>query len=177
MLFLGFLRTHVQPRYLSQLFPLFIVIFLATIYYAAPVLVDIVLTLFGPVRKTGFRRAAALIVFIALSITLAEGFGWKRVSAIVNRKYGDPIKTDILTRTGRFEQEDHKTTGEYVRHYLRDDDIVIAIHVVFEYIYAGRVDYWLWSGGPRGLGMPGKKRPTAGRISTSERAGSTTSPT
>lgn len=31
---------------------------------------------------------------------------------------------------------------------MRDDDIVIAIHVVFQKIYAGRVGYWLWSGGP-----------------------------
>jgi hypothetical protein len=38
--------------------------------------------------------------------------------------------------------------GEYVRHFAGDDDLIVANHVVFQHIYAGRVDYWLWSGGP-----------------------------
>ena len=35
-----------------------------------------------------------------------------------------------------------------MKHCLEADDIVVAIHVVFQKIYVGRVDYWLWSGGP-----------------------------
>jgi hypothetical protein len=35
-----------------------------------------------------------------------------------------------------------------LKEYVKEDDVVIAIHMVFQYIYAGRVDYWLWSGGP-----------------------------
>ena len=30
----------------------------------------------------------------------------------------------------------------------KKDDIVIAMHMVFQYIYAGKVNYWLWTGGP-----------------------------
>jgi hypothetical protein len=35
-----------------------------------------------------------------------------------------------------------------VRRYRRDGDLIIAMNMVFQYIYGGPTDYWLWSGGP-----------------------------
>jgi len=85
---------------------------------------------------------------VILLFLTAEGVGVGKVKAIVNRQYGDPIQTDIIQLSGRYQQYDHRGPGEYVRHFLQEEDLVIAIHVVFQHIYAGRVDYWLWSGGP-----------------------------
>ncbi len=148
LLFLGFFRTHVQPRYLFPLYPLFALLFLVCLYKVSQLLVDLLVTPFAAIRKEAARSAIAFLLFAALLLVLTEGVGWKRVKSIVDRQYGDPIRTDIIARSGRPAHEDHKDPGEYVRHYLKDGDIVIAIHVVFSYIYAGRVDYWLWTGGP-----------------------------
>ena len=70
------------------------------------------------------------------------------LSIFLLHSYGDPVKTSVITRSGRFVHYDHKGVGEYVRHYLKKDDIVIATHMFFQHIYAGKVDYWLWTGGP-----------------------------
>jgi hypothetical protein len=68
--------------------------------------------------------------------------------SIVNRRYNDPITTELITRSGRREHYDNKTPGEYVRRYWREGDVVVATHMIFQKVYGGRVDYWLWSGGP-----------------------------
>jgi hypothetical protein len=70
------------------------------------------------------------------------------VKRIVNRQYGDSVQTNIIFRSGRREHYDHRGPGEFVRYFLQEDDLVVVNHVVFQYIYVGRVDYWLWSGGP-----------------------------
>ena len=148
LLFLGFFRTHVQPRYLFMLYGVFILLYAASLFYLSRALVDFLLR---PLVRGLRAKAQALIslaLFAGLLLGLTENIGWGRVSAIVNRKYKDPIATDIIYRSGRPEQEDHATPGLYVRHFLKSDDIVIAIHVVFGYVYAGRADYWLWTGGP-----------------------------
>lgn len=147
LLFFGVFRTHVQPRYLAQLYPVFVLLFLASLREVARPLADLLLTPFAaPGPKA--RRAAAFLLFLGLTALLTEGVGPGRVRDIVERRYGDRITTDTIARSGRFAQEDNANPGLYVRHFLRPDDIVIAIHVVFQKIYAGRVDYWLWSGGP-----------------------------
>ncbi|MCX6561115.1 MAG: glycosyltransferase family 39 protein [Candidatus Aminicenantes bacterium] len=147
LLFLAFFRTHVQPRYLAPLHPVFVLLFLVALREAARALPDLIVAPFASLRPKA-REAAGLILFLIAAAVLTEGAGLKRVLAIVERRYNDPIETDIITRSGRFEHEDNANTGLYVKHFLRDDDIVVAIHVVFQKVYVGRVDYWLWSGGP-----------------------------
>jgi len=148
LLFLGFFRTHIQPRYLAQLYPLFLILFLICLYQSAPILIQVLVSPFYSLKKDSVRSILSVGLFLLLVIFLTEGVGPQKVSRIVHRKYGDPIEADIITRSGRFEHYDHKSVGEYARHFLQKDDLVIAIHVVFQYIYAGRVDYWLWTGGP-----------------------------
>lgn len=148
LLFLGFFRTHLQPRYLYELYGLFLLLFCASLFYLSRGLTDLFLApLFRGLRDKA-RNAVVLVLFAALLLGFTENIGWGRVSAIVQRQYKDPVATDIIYRSGRPEQEDHENPGLYVRHFLKADDIVIAIHVVFGYIYAGRADYWLWTGGP-----------------------------
>lgn len=147
LLFFGVFRTHVQPRYLAQLYPVFIFLFLVALREATAALSDL-LTAPLAVSKPKTKAVAAFLLFLVAVAVLTEGVGIGRTRSIVERRYNDPITSDIIVRSGRFEQEDNANPGLYVRHFLRPDDIVIAIHVVFQKIYVGRVDYWLWSGGP-----------------------------
>jgi len=100
------------------------------------------------VRETSLRAVVSGVLFVGLLFISVEGVSVVEVQKILNRHYKDPIQTDIIARSGRHEHYDHRGVGEYVRHFVRNDDLVVAIHVVFQYIYVGRVDYWLWSGGP-----------------------------
>jgi hypothetical protein len=147
VIFLGFFRTHVQPRYLYQLYPLFVILYAVCLYKLAQILIEL-LTMPYMRRRGASMTAAAGVLFIGLLFLTAEGVGLGKVRRIVNRQYKDSIQTDIIYRSGRHQHYDHRGPGEYVRHFLEEDDLVVAIHVVFQHIYAGRVDYWLWSGGP-----------------------------
>jgi len=148
LFFFGFFRTHVQPRYLAQLYPVFILMFLAALRAAGRLAVDdLAAPAFG-IEKARTRAVFSLMLFIGLLFVLTEGVHPERLPSVINRRYGDPITTDTITSSGRFEHYDHESVGRYVAAKLRKDDVVIAIHVVFQKIYVGRVDYWLWSGGP-----------------------------
>jgi hypothetical protein len=147
VVFLGFFRTHVQPRYLYQLYPLFVLLYAVALFRLAQVLIELLMMPYARKKTSGLRVAAAVLCVCLLFLT-ADGVGVGKVKRIVEREYGDPIGTDIIYRSGRHQHYDHRGPGEYVRHFLQKDDLVVAIHVVFQHIYAGRVDYWLWSGGP-----------------------------
>ncbi len=147
LLFFGVFRTHVQPRYLAPLHPVFVLLFVVALREAAPVLADLLIRPFKAFAPRT-RSVTAWLLFAASVLVLTEGAGFGRTMAIVNRRYNDPLATDIITRSGRQEQEDNRNTALYVKNFLRPEDIVVAIHVVFGRVYAGRVDYWLWSGGP-----------------------------
>jgi len=162
LLFLGFFRTHIQPRYLFELYGVFLILFVVSAYYLGQGLTDLLLPPLARGLRTKVRTVPTLALFTALLVGLVQHIGWGRVSAVIPRHYRDPIATDIIYRSGRPEQEDHENTGLYVRHFLKADDIVIAIHVVFGYIYAGRADYWLWTGGP-GTWDAWEKTPTGWR--------------
>jgi hypothetical protein len=148
VLFLGFFRTHVQPRYLAQLYPLFLLLFAVAAFALAAVLLDLLAAPFVALKAGAGRKAAAGGLAVVLVLLLGEGMGVGRVKEVLTRRYRDPIRTDIITRSGRFEHYDNEGVGAFVRNFLAPDDIVVAVHVVFGYVYAGRVDYWLWTGGP-----------------------------
>jgi len=149
LLFFGFFRTHIQPRYLFQLLPLFILLFLMALGKISQALARLVLAPFSSkdLPRTALRAAAAAL-FITGIFLFSDQIGWRTTMSIINRDYKDPIKTDVITRSGRTEQHDHRGPGEYVRRYRREGDLVVAMNMVFQYIYGGPVDYWLWSGGP-----------------------------
>ena len=147
LLFFGIFRTHVQPRYLAQLFPVFVFLFLVGWQRLSGALVDLFVTPFLALKPKA-KAVASMLLFLGGVLLFTEGAGPGQALSIINRRYNDPIDAEIITRSGRFEQEDNANTGLYVKHFLKPDDIVIAIHVVFQKVYVGRVDYWLWSGGP-----------------------------
>ncbi|MFQ6082112.1 MAG: ArnT family glycosyltransferase [Candidatus Aminicenantia bacterium] len=149
LFFLGFFRTHIQPRYLFQLKPIIILLYLVAVWKISQILSSLILTPFHlRKREDILNRVFSIGLFLMIVFSFTDQAGLGKIQRIINRNYQDKISTDIITRSGRFEHYDHKGVGEYVRHYLKEDDLVIAIHVIFQYIYAGRVDYWLWSGGP-----------------------------
>jgi hypothetical protein len=122
-------------------------LYAVSLYKIAQILIEL-LTIRYARKKISGLSAAAGVLFVGLLFLTAEGVGVGKVKRIVNRQYGDRIQTDIISRSGRHQHYDHRGPGEYVRHFLQEDDLVIAIHVVFQHIYVGRVNYWLWSGGP-----------------------------
>jgi len=147
LVFLGFFRTHIQPRYIYQLYPVFVLLYLVGLHRIAQAAAALILGIFSRIRPR-MKTLVGAGIFLLVLVATVDGVGWGRLMDVIHRQYRDPVTTDIITRSGRTEHYDHKGPGEFVRHHLRDDDLVVAIHVVFQYIYVGRVDYWLWSGGP-----------------------------
>ncbi|MBN2199434.1 MAG: glycosyltransferase family 39 protein [Candidatus Aminicenantes bacterium] len=149
LVFFGFFRTHVQPRYLFQLRPVLILLYLTALWRVASIVSLLALRPFFPnAGRDKTLRALSCGLLAAGFLAFTDQAGPGEVRSVVNRKYGDRIATDIITRSGRLEHYDHKGVGSYVRTFLREDDRVVAMHMVFQHIYAGRTDYWLWSGGP-----------------------------
>jgi 4-amino-4-deoxy-L-arabinose transferase-like glycosyltransferase len=148
LFFFAFFRTHVQPRYLAQLYPVFVLLFLLAVRAFSRGIVQGLAAPAVGIVKPKAQAVLGGVVFLGLVLALVEGSRPGRLLSVVNRRYGDPITADIITRSGRFEPYDHESVGAYARRNLRPEDVVIAIHVVFQKIYSGRVDYWLWSGGP-----------------------------
>lgn len=149
LLFFGFFRTHVQPRYLFQLHPVLILLYMAALWRGASILSRLFIHPFPPGRLREKAGPVLSVVLLAAGLLLlTDQAGPGKVLSVINRKYGDRIATDIITRSGRSEHYDHRGVGSYVRNFLREDDRVVAMHMVFQHIYAGRTDYWLWSGGP-----------------------------
>lgn len=149
LLFFGFFRTHVQPRYLFQLRPILILLYLIVAWKISNILSNIIFHPFHLRKKEALlTRFFSMGLFLLAIFMFTDQAGFGKIQKIAQRNYKDRIFTDIITRSGRFEHYDHRGVGEYARHYLQDNDLVVAIHVVFQYIYAGRVDYWLWTGGP-----------------------------
>jgi hypothetical protein len=148
LFFFAFFRTHVQPRYLAQLYPVFVLLFLLALRAFSRGLVQGLAAPAVGIVKPKIQSVLGGVVFLGLVLALVEGSRPGQLLSVVNRRYGDPITTDIINRSGRFEHYDHESVGAYARRNLRPEDIVIAIHVVFQKAYIGQVDYWLWSGGP-----------------------------
>ncbi len=149
LIFFGFFRTHLQPRYLFQLHPLLVLLFLVAAKELSQAAVNLFLTPFWRShRPVALQKVLSLAFFLILVFYLSDQVSWKTTQKIVNRDYKDRINTDIITRSGRTEHYDYQGVGSYVGHYAKPDDIIIAMHMVFQYIYGGKVNYWLWTGGP-----------------------------
>ena len=148
LLFFGVFRTHVQPRYLAQLYPIFLLLFLAVLREIARGAAVLAGPKFFGLRNMRLRAAVGGLVMIGLVLVLTEGVRPGGFLPTIDRNYGDSITADTITSSGRYFHYDHEGAGRYVAARIKPDDLVIAIHVVFQKIYAGRVDYWLWSGGP-----------------------------
>jgi hypothetical protein len=137
---LGFMKTHPMPRYLYQFNFIFIMVIVWFIYK------------FFSFINVRLKIKNKNIIILPI-IFIVSYFSFKHIDLIksvkiIKRSYNSIIENNIITSSGRSFQIDHKDTGEYVKRRMKKDDIVIAMHMVFQYIYAGKVDYWLWTGGP-----------------------------
>lgn len=137
---LGFMKTHPMPRYLYQFNFIFILLVVWFIYK------------FIMFINKYFKGRDKNIIIIPL-VFIISYFSFKHIDLIksaniIKRRYNSIIENNIITTSGRSFQIDHKDPGEFVRRRIKKDDIIIAMHMVFQYIYAGKVDYWLWTGGP-----------------------------
>jgi 4-amino-4-deoxy-L-arabinose transferase-like glycosyltransferase len=151
LFFMGFVKSHLQPRYIYFLRPLFVLLFSFGLFKLIEIIVELGFKPFKfRLKKEPARIKSILIIglFLLTGVFAVNGISLNRIKQIINREYQDRIFTNLITRTGRHEHPDHKSGGEFLRAQVREDDVVIAIHMVFQYIYAGKVDYWLWSGGP-----------------------------
>jgi hypothetical protein len=151
LFFMGFVKSHLQPRYVYFLRPLFILLFAYGLFKLVETVVELGFKPFQSRLKrepTRLKSILTLGIFLLTAGLTVNGLSLIRVKQIINREYQDRIFTKLITRTGRHEHPDHKSAGEFLKRQVREDDVVIAIHMVFQYIYAGKVDYWLWSGGP-----------------------------
>jgi len=151
LFFMGFVKSHLQPRYIYFLRPLFILLFAYGLFKLVETGVELGFKPFQSRLKrepTRLKSILTLGIFLLTAGLTVNGLSLIRVKQIINREYQDRIFTNLITRTGRHEHPDHKSVGEFLKGQVREDDVVIAIHMVFQYIYAGKVDYWLWSGGP-----------------------------
>ena len=139
---LSFLQTHHMVRYLFPFHFIFIILVVGIIYRFGMFFNRYLERLSCFFRK----RAYKIAVLLALSFILVDQAGIKNNIEIIERDYDNWVKTDIIYRSHRYFPIDHASPGEYVRHHRRTGDVVIAIHHLFQYMYAGDVDYWLWSG-------------------------------
>ena len=149
--FTGFIKSHLQPRYVFFLRPVFILLYCYGLYKFIEIIIQFGFKLFRSLFKRDpiqMKSFSILPIFILAVVFTVDGISFPQINQIINREYNDRIQTSLVTRTGRFEHPDHKSVGEFVKGKINEGDIVIAVHMVFQHIYMGKVDYWLWTGGP-----------------------------
>jgi len=140
LLFMGFMRTHPMPRYLFPFHFIYIILIISFIYYLLYFL------------KYFFHfldlKIVTILLLLIFSYSIFNQVSISRKMEIIDRGYTDRINTDIIYTSGRYYPIDHESLGKYVKQNLKQSDVVIAIHMVYQYLYVGKVNYWLFSGGP-----------------------------
>ncbi len=137
---LGFMRTHPMPRYLFPFHYLYIMIVVFFLFSLLQILKKLGKFILKPSFEITFLFIIAYFSF--------QQAGFNKVLSIITRDYDEKVTTDIIRTSGRYYPIDHESLGLYVKNNIKKDDIVIAIHMVFQYLYVGKVDYWLFTGGP-----------------------------
>lgn len=143
LLFMGIGHAHTQPRYVFYLYPVFLCAYLSGLYGVFRLGKRFCYLL----KMPGGKLAGGLAMAATLLLTL-ENCDPCRAEAISRRHYGDKLPRKYLISTTLYERYDFSTTGEFVRQRAAPEDLVIGMHMIFNYIYAGRLDYWLWSALP-----------------------------
>jgi hypothetical protein len=138
---LGLMRTHPMPRYLFPFHFLFVIIVVGFVYLILTQLRR--LQYMRILHKRWFLTTLLLILsYVAiLPVSIPKTLG------IISRDYTDPVSTDIIYTSGRPFPVDHQSLGKYVKENIKDTDVVVAIHMIFQYLEVGRVNYWLFTGG------------------------------
>lgn len=141
LIFLGFGQAHIQPRYVFSLVPLFIFAYLAGLV----LVFNATKKIFGWFGLKGGGTVGLSLASLLFLGTL-DGSHPKYSFEIPTHHYGKRLNEKIQSSTTFRRRVDYKTPGEYVRKHSNPQDIILGMHTIFHTIYAGRCDYWLWSG-------------------------------
>ncbi len=143
LLFMGIGHAHLQPRYIFYLYPLFIFAYLSGIYGFFRLGKRICQWLRLPLGR--IVGLAAMLAVLAISV---EAYNPHYSVRIPKSRYGKGLLNKFQISTTMYCRLDYQTTGQYVRERATPDDIIVGMHMIYQYIYAGRCDYWMWSAGP-----------------------------
>jgi uncharacterized membrane protein len=130
------------PRYLFHLYVLSFLLYVATLDKVANRVVAYVMTACFrfPIRLVDDRqRVLSVAALIAGLLVLTEQTSVGAALSVGQRQYGDPASIFY----GYPFVVDHKTAGQFLRSQLTSQDKVIAVDMLQQYYYAGKVDYWL----------------------------------
>ena len=139
LLGLGFIKTHEKPRYLFAFHPIFILAVVGLLWQGLS---------WAAARLTRKFQPLLLALICLLALLTVDQTGPGQLWRIMHRDYDEPVQTDVITTSDRPYPIDHQRLGEYVHAQREPGDVIIAVHMLFQHHYAGRVDYWLWTGGP-----------------------------
>lgn len=135
ILAMGVVSRWGPARYFFQLYPMILLL-------AALGLTDGLGWLLSKARvdpATG--RKWSLVAASALVLSGALGqHGVPQTLRVNGLEHGDPTDPDLhMTAT----RPDHAGAGRYVREHARAEDLIVAVDVLEQAWYIGRVDYWL----------------------------------
>lgn len=142
LIFMGLGNAHFQPRYVFYLFPIFLLAYLAGLY--------LVFTTTNKIFKILKLKRGALVGTILLLMVLpltVDAINPSFSVRLTKHKYGKKLINKFQPSTTFSRRIDYKTASEYVKQNAQPNDIVIGMHMVFNQIYTGKLDYWMWSAG------------------------------
>lgn len=143
---MGFGKAHYQPRYVFYLLPLFAILYGWAAFWFGGFLAKIILAPFKTIKNDQKIFPVLQILFFAgLVLIFTKNVNLRHLLTITRRLEGDPVDARFTPSTAAVFHNDHKTTGQFVRKHLKNNDLVIAIYAIYQHIYTGRVDYWLWT--------------------------------
>lgn len=144
LLLMPLARTAILPRYLYYLLPLLILLFSWAIFTIAE--------FFAGLISTRFKNILALLLAVILTVLTAAKISPKEALSIRKIQPGQPLDRRFTPFFRPVSiREDYRASGQYVKNYLKPEDLVIAYYSNFAYIYAGRANYRflgdnLWEG-------------------------------
>jgi 4-amino-4-deoxy-L-arabinose transferase-like glycosyltransferase len=150
ILIISFGQMYNQQRYIYFLMPLFILIFVYTVYVLSFTAAATIRIIYQKISKKGLRNSVFVVIFtvifLAISVFTVSGIDLKEAYAIPSIKHSDKLNTNYSISTVISTHYDAATPGKYVASNMQVDDIVITTDVYNSYPYTGKIDYWLWSG-------------------------------
>ncbi len=145
LLLLGLTREWVALRYLMPVYVLYLLTFGWTLYQGLRWLQESTVPE-GIQRHLGrwppkVGRSLCVAGILVVLPVLNEGHGLEEAIAASTVSYGQRVAA--VTHSLLPFRPDHRGAGEYVRSHLQERDVVIAMDVLQQYYYIGKVDYWL----------------------------------
>lgn len=139
LLILGLTREWVPMRYLFPLYPMYLLIF-------ARMIRSLVLVAKRKFQESGIPPQWGITAFALVVLpTLFGGHGIQQAFAIPQADSKRPVSTGVNSDLPFF--PDHRGAALFVKHSLKEVDLVIAMDATQFSYYLGQVDYWLrdWS--------------------------------